>query len=420
MGAKVWGTAAVVIAAAAAAGAGIVTWEGRVWDEHAQDLGSYKEAPVKTVVFTETARTWRTRAFTVEVELLNGLKMVWQGSAEFGFGTKTTASLDLTQGIGAQIAADKSVEWFGDELVIETSMTGTVKPVVWRLNPITYRAPENALVCQAEAASITGEKSGQDIVARFVLGGWSCRTAEEIAANAPSTESMKDLRAEIRVGEKPIADFTFTSGPFVSGELSGDGTRAAFISARSAGPAPEGKDGKAAQCWDERVELSVTNPKAGGESASEIGLDLTITNLSEAFLTELQTATQETAVNPDAAFRVLGIWSRAFTKDGIALNLTDARYVRGKDAAHLKGAFAYKAADPNAQGQELARGASWGSFELAIPQALIAKQTAAVYTASGDLRLIDGVYQSKLEIFENACFVNGNYKGNPIALLSLF
>ena len=71
-------------------------------------------------------------------------------------------------------------------------------------------------------------------------------------------------------------------------------------------------------------------------------------------------------------------------------------------------------------GQELARGASWGSFELAIPQALIAKQTAAVYTASGDLRLIDGVYQSKLEIFENACFVNGNYKGNPIALLSLF
>lgn len=87
-------------------------------------------------------------------------------------------------------------------------------------------------------------------------------------------------------------------------------------------------------------------------------------------------------MNPDAAFRVLGIWSRAFTKDGIALNLTDARYVRGKDAAHLKGAFAYKAADPNAQGQELARGASWGSFELAIPQALIAKQTAAVYTAS--------------------------------------
>ena len=285
MGAKVWGTAAVVIAAAAAAGAGIITWEGRVWDEHAQDLASYKEAPVKTVIFTETARTWRTRAFTVEVELLNGLKMVWQGGAEFGLGTKTKASLDLTQGIGAQIAADKSVEGFGDELVIETSMTGTVKPVVWRLNPITYRAPENAFVCQAEAASITGEKIGQDIVARFVLGGWSCRTAEEIAANAPSTESMKDLRAEIRVGEKPIADFTFTSGPFVSGELSGDGTRAAFISARSAGPAPEGKDGKAAQCWDERVELSVTNPKAGGESASEIGLDLTITNLSEAFLT---------------------------------------------------------------------------------------------------------------------------------------
>ena len=109
--------------------------------------------------FTETARTWRTRAFTVEVELLNGLKMVWQGGAEFGLGTKTKASLDLTQGIGAQIAADKSVEGFGDELVIETSITGTVKPVVWRLNPITYRAPENAFVCQAEAASITGEKA---------------------------------------------------------------------------------------------------------------------------------------------------------------------------------------------------------------------------------------------------------------------
>lgn len=41
------GDGAVVIAAAAAAGAGIVTWEGRVWDEHAQDLGSYKEAPGK-------------------------------------------------------------------------------------------------------------------------------------------------------------------------------------------------------------------------------------------------------------------------------------------------------------------------------------------------------------------------------------
>ena len=39
MGAKVWGTAAVVIAAAAAAGAGIITWEGRVWAEHAQLYG---------------------------------------------------------------------------------------------------------------------------------------------------------------------------------------------------------------------------------------------------------------------------------------------------------------------------------------------------------------------------------------------
>ena len=57
MGAKVWSTAAVVIAAAAAAGAGIVTWEGRVWDEHAQDLASYKEAPVKTGMITATART---------------------------------------------------------------------------------------------------------------------------------------------------------------------------------------------------------------------------------------------------------------------------------------------------------------------------------------------------------------------------
>ena len=45
MGAKVWGTAAVVIAAAAAAGAGIITWEGRVWDEHAQDLGFDRPAP---------------------------------------------------------------------------------------------------------------------------------------------------------------------------------------------------------------------------------------------------------------------------------------------------------------------------------------------------------------------------------------
>ena len=63
MGAKVWGTAAVVIAAAAAAGAGIITWEGRVWDEHAQDLASYKEAPVKTVIFTETAYVENARLY---------------------------------------------------------------------------------------------------------------------------------------------------------------------------------------------------------------------------------------------------------------------------------------------------------------------------------------------------------------------
>ena len=145
MGAKVWSTAAVVIAAAAAAGAGIVTWEGRVWDEHASGSRKLQGGSGKDGHFTETARTWRTRAFTVEVELLNGLKMVWQGGAEFGLGTKTKASLDLTQGIGAQIAADKSVEGFGDELVIETSITGTVKPVVWRLNPITLSRPRKRI-----------------------------------------------------------------------------------------------------------------------------------------------------------------------------------------------------------------------------------------------------------------------------------
>ena len=361
MGAKVWGAAAAV-AAAAAAGIGMVVWEGRVWDERALEAANLKNEALKSVAFTETGRTWNSRAFNVEVELVNGIKAAWKGEAHFGFGTRTTASLDLTQGLGARLAQMKGLEGFGDKLTLETSVTGALKPAVWAFNPMTFRDEAEGLVCKSDAAVVKGEKAGERISVHFSTGSWSCSKGDQVQA------SMKNLAAEIHMGDKPAADLVFTSGPFVSEDLTGEAVRVVFKANMSSDPV----NAKTGRRWDERVELSIKSPKVEGESADEVGLDLTVTNLTEAFVAKLQQKTQAATDDPkNGAIELLSFWDSAFRYDGVSIQINDAKYVRGKDAAHLKGAFAFKAMDPDAEGKELAKGDQWANFFLTIPENMI-------------------------------------------------
>lgn len=419
MSGKTWGAAAAAAVVCIGAGAAFVHWEGARWDERMAGISAEAASPVKRLAYAETGRTWRTRSYRLEAELDNGLLAVWEGEAAFGLGTRTTASLSRETGLGRSLAEIPGVEGFADRLTVEVSPTGELRPIVWELDPLTIRDNASDLVCRTEAVRVTGERTGRgdEVAVAMTMGGWSCGPADGSAV----TESMRDLKAEVRAGsEKPLADGSITSGAFLTDGLSGDGLRIAFTSLPSAA-APAAADGAAAPAgasagrWDERIEIEVKGPKVETDAVDRLSLDMRLTGLSEAFLGELQAFSQSASADPVAAARVLRLWGEAFTKDGVALEVTDAEYAREGRAAHLTGRIAHVPGD----GKD-PKGDAWGGFTLTIPESFVSPETAAVYTASGDFRLIDGVYRSRIDFYEAGCFINDAFRGDYFDLLRAF
>lgn len=409
-----WKATAAAAVIVIGAGAGYITYEGHLWDQRAAEFADAEISGAR-VKLTVLSSSWNSREFEAEAIFPGDIKAFWKGEAKFGFGTRTEASLDLTRGLGREIAEDSALTGFHDRIIAETSLTGSLKPIVWELDRLEIRADKDA-VCRMEPLRVTGEKNGPEVEVKLSLPGLACTKPDgsKVPASLDLPDSIRDVKGRfVASDERPLGDIEVTTGPFESGELTAKGLRAAFTSALSDPQDKDGKDG-AVRRWDERIEIEVKNPSAEGETADSVALDMRLTRLSDTFLSRLQTLTQSAAANPGAAFEILGLWSHAFMRDGVALEITDASFVRDGKAAQLKGGFRYEKAAPGTP-----RGDSWGSFTLAIPEELVTPGTASIYTASGDFKLVDGVYQMQLDLHEAGCYVNGNFRGGWGEILGL-
>lgn len=392
MSGKIWIGGAALLAALAAAGAGLVCWEGRVWDEKVREFAANPPAGMK-VVYEETGRTWRSRTFRVRAEAAGGLTALWRGHASMGWGTHTLLSLEPTEGVGLALAG-KGIEGYHDAMTIETSVTGAVKPLVWRIDPLTIKDRETGGSCRTEPLVIEAHEAAGRASVTAGLEGIVCRSPE-----GAETANLKGLAFGMTFQDgRPLADLTVSGGAFSAEGLAGDGFSLTLTSQkmeRKSAEKPETESGDKAVRWEERVALSVEKPRAEGEVADRVGFKLRITNLTEDFIN----ASTGAAAAPEAAFGVIALWGGAFMKDGLTVELDEAQYVRGKDRAVITGRLAYA--------EDLNTGIPrWGAFSLTIPQDLIAPATIAEPLARGQIKLVDGAYRAHVELTAGGIFSN--------------
>ena len=103
---------------------------------------------------------------------------------------------------------------------------------------------------------------------------------------------------------------------------------------------------------------------------------------------------------------MLGLWRDAFLKSEIGVTLDDAFYEAKDKTAHLTGTLRYEASPQTGIPK-------YGQFELRIPEALVQPATIADGVASGELKLVNGEYTTKLEITAGGIFANDQPLAGP-------
>ena len=376
---------------------GLIHWEGRMWDERIQEIAANPPEGIR-VIYEEVGRTWRTRTFRVRAEA-QGLLAAWEGSAEMGWGTRTVLELSLEEGLGRSIR-DSGVKGYRDSMVVETSVSGALKPVIWRLDALEFKDAASGDVCTTEPLVVTAHETGGKTSVTGSLGGFACRFGDG------ASSSVKDLVMNFSSEEsRPIADLSLSGGKFDAEELKGEGFSVKLTSRRM-----DQKDAASAPAADvrreERMDVEVKAPSIEGEAADRVGFTVRLSGLTGAFIERVTAASEAAAADPLAGWRVLGLWREAFMKKEIGVTLDDGFYEAKGKTAHLSGTLLYD--DSPKTGIP-----TYGVFELRIPEALVAPATIADGVARGELKLVNGEYTSKIEITAGGIFANGEPLAGP-------
>lgn len=378
---------------------GGVYWEANKWDEQVAKLVAEPPEGVK-FEYTETARTWRTRDFTLRADVGEGIFARWTGHAEAALGMAASLNLSTQEGLGAMIAS-ADVKGYSDEVRIKTTFTGTLEPVEWRIGALSFLDRQTKTECRTEPALLRFDVNEDSFRVNAKLDSLACDSGsgkEETRLTSLRFEGMS------RAGQ-PFADLSFSGGAFTTDDLMADGFKVALSATRDEEGANSNE--KAAQDtknttharWQERLDFSISRPRVEGESADDIGFTARLCGLTETFLEKMSTASAEASLHPANAWKVLALWQEAFVKDGVKLVLDDAHYVRGNQRATLTGHLAVET-----QSNGVLR---FGGFDLTIPQALVAPETIAEPLSTGSVKLVDGVYRTKIDIDARGIFANG-------------
>lgn len=391
-------TGVVGLVGLATVAAGGVYWEANKWDEEVAKLVAEPPEGVK-FEYTETARTWRTRDFTLRADVGEGIYARWTGHAEAALGMAARLNLSTQEGLGAMIAS-ADVKGYSDEVRVKTSLTGKLEPVEWRIGALSFLDRQSETECRTEPALLRFEVRKESVHINAKLDSLACG-----GGSGKEGTHMAALRFESssRVGQ-PFADMTFSGGAFTTDDLMADGFKVTLSAARDEEGASS--NGKAVQDtttaelvrWQERLDFSIHRPRVEGESADDVGFTARLCGLTGSFLEKISSASAEASLHPANAWKVLALWQEAFVKDGVKLVLDDAYYVRDNQRATLSGRFAVET-----QPDGMLR---FGGFDLAIPQTLVAPETIAEPLSTGSVKLVDGVYRAKIDIDARGIFAN--------------
>lgn len=383
--------AAGAAGAAVLAAAGVVYWEAGRWDAMVAGLVAEPPEGVK-LDYVETGRTWRTRDFRLRADAGNGITALWTGRAEAGFGLTARLNLSLQEGLGGLIAG-AGVKDYSDEIRVKTSLTGRLAPVEWHIGALSFHDGETGGECRTKPAVLRFEEREDAFRMDARLEALACRVDGE------ETTRLSDLRFEgsSRAGQ-PLADLSVSGGAFVADELSADGFRVSLRTEPAEnGRKTEEKDPVEA-LWVERIEASVSRPRVEGEAADDIGFTARLSGLTESFITKVSEASGNASAHPANAWRLVALWQDAFLKQNVKLLLDDAHYERDGRRATLSGRIACESGEDGRM--------RYGVFQLAIPQELVAPESIAEPLSTGSLRLVDGVYRTKVDIDGRGIFAN--------------
>ena len=399
------GVGAVVVLAAA--GYGLVTYEGRLWDQTVSQIIAERPGGA-TLAYVESGRTWRTRDFRVTAEGPNGVIAAWTGHAAMGWGTRTRLKLDQEVGFGQLFNAPGDGEDITEELILDVTPTGKPRPVRWRLGSMTVVERDANLVCSLEPMELTIHLEEKGNWGKVDLKGLACTDLQK----KPLLTAQKLSAKLVYPADRPLAAFEMKTGPFAMEDLEGEG----FSLNLSTEPMAAKKSEKAesdpkAPVWEERLSVAIVKPKAEGENPDRVSADLRLTGMSDAFMKEMVEVSNRFASDLAAPARFFELWYEGYVNRELALVLDSMKYVKGRQTATLTGRFEATVDEKSV--------AHFGSFDLSIPESFIPRETIAEPMLNGEVKLISGVYQSHIDINQQGIFMNGQFVSNPGFLLLL-
>ncbi len=382
------GIGAGVLVIAAAAGAGLVWWQGSIFDAQFDDFAkrlSDEGAKAGLNVSAEiTERNFAGRGLMLLVST-GGVEFRWLGNASFGFGTTARLALDPLYGTAVDFPK-LGLKGLQDELLVKSSFTGKDVHYSWRVKPFSFTDSGSGWVnCEVGAQTLTG--SGHLDKARYDWEGLTCRAEGETLKLGKTALDYRNLAPEYL-----DADTHFTtegldfSGPDLKLGLQKTrisvSTRKEAQTASAAGEPSESASSKLSIAYD----VGFDGLKADGRQLFD-SWQTKVRFLHVPEMLAAQLAVSSAAGNP---FATLSLLEAAFRDDGLTMELDESRLLRGKGEAVLSGRVAQD-------------GERFGAFSFTMDPAVAADVPEVlveleVLKNSGFLQSVDGRLTSHIEI----------------------
>lgn len=410
--------AGAAVLLAAAAGIGLVYYEGRTYDAEVARLIERAKAEGFDVSYVESERTFLGRTFRLGLTEA-GESLYWTGNTRFGWGVKSRLALDQTEGLGT-LLAKAGVRGFEDELVLSWSPFGSLRPVTWRGSAFAWHDESFGTTWSFGEQTISVSPAGDGAYPTIAYAFEGVRVKDtDVLEGAEERKVWTELgpvRLDYRGLADEGADMTLTiERAAVTDDFSAGKTTLAYRLERVKDKAStsEGQTGggvldtvESEPNYTENVMLTVEKPVVNGVANDRFSVRARLTGLTAGMIEEfaaIGTGVFLGGLTEQQLFTALGAVQNAFVTGGLVWELDECVLTRGDAAASLTGHLAYEAPDATTSGAS----PRLGAFQMSIPETFVHPDAVAAPLAQGAVKLVDGNLVSHFEIFADRITANG-------------
>lgn len=410
--------AGAAVLLAAAAGIGLVYYEGRTYDAEVARLIERAKAEGFEVSYVESERTFLGRVFRVGLTEA-GESLYWTGSTRFGWGVESRLSLDQTEGLGT-LPEQAGVRGFEDELVLSWGPFGAMRPVTWRGSAFALHDESLGTTWSIgeQTISFTPADEGELPTIAYTLEGVRVEdtTPVEGAKEPKVWTEIGPVRLDYRGISDDEADMTLTiERATVTDDFSAGKTTLAYRLERMKEKAAshEGQTGggvldtvESEATYAENVTLSMEKPVVNGVANDRFSVRARLTGLTTGMINEFASIGAGVflgGLSEAQLLTALGAVQNAFVTGGLAWELDECALTRGDATASFTGRLAYESPDATTPGAA----PRLGAFQMSIPESFVQSDAVAAPLAQGAVKLVDGNLVSHFEIFADRITANG-------------